>query len=53
MLELADTKCHHLKCLKIAFDKAHPRHRGNDDKGLSSLSYGVEIIENTQIMCVS
>lgn len=52
MLEFADTKCHHLQCLKIAFDKAHPRYRGNDDKGLSSLSYGVEIIENTEIVYV-
>lgn len=47
VLELADTKCDHLQCLQIAFEKAHPRYRGNDDKGLSSLTYGVETIENT------
>lgn len=52
MLELSDIKCHHLQCLKIAFDKAHPGYRGNEDKGLSSLSYGVETIENTETVYV-
>lgn len=47
VLELADTKRHRWQCLQIAFDKAHPRYRGKDDKGLSSLTYGVETIENT------
>jgi len=51
-LELADTKCRPLQCLKIAFDKAHPRCRGNDDSGLSSVSYGVEITENAGIVYV-
>lgn len=52
MLELADTKYHHLQCLKIAFGKAHPRYSEDDHKGLNSLSYGVEIIENTEIVYV-
>lgn len=43
VLELADTKCHQLQCLKIASGKAHPRY---------SLSYGVEITENTEIVYV-
>lgn len=36
MLELADTKCHH----------------EDEHKGLRSLSYGVEITENTEIVYV-
>lgn len=52
MLELADIKCHHLQCLKIAFGKAHPRYSKDDHKGLSSLSYRVEVIENPEIVYV-
>lgn len=52
MLELADTKCHQLQCLKIASGKAHPRYSEDDHKGLSSLSYGVKITENTEIVYV-
>lgn len=52
VLELANAKCPHVQCLKKAFDKAHPRYRANDDKGLSSLSYGVEVIESRNCVCV-
>lgn len=52
MLELADTKCHHFQCLKIAFGKAPPRYSKDDHKGLRSSSYGVEITENTEIVYV-
>lgn len=52
MLELADTKCHHFQWLKIDFGKAHPRYSKDDHKGLHSLSYGVKITENPEIVYV-